>query len=105
MPLPIVKKEVMHSIAQEGLTVQVEEAGFLVNPDWGREQLDRIGKINPVIVTFIRGCCEPLLQGNSDIKIASNKEIAEIVISLSIMVYRLLESQAESDDMEKSIKL
>ena len=81
MPLPIVKEEI-------GFAIQ-EEFRNSMGGDYICETLKRMEKENPCIANFISAYSLQF------------KESILPTMSCAVLVYRLLESQAEADAMEK----
>lgn len=81
MPLPIVKEEI-------GFAIQ-EEFRKSVDGDYICETLERMGKENPCVANFIAAYSLQF------------EEAILPVMACAVLVYRLLESQAEADAMEK----
>ncbi|MEK7089358.1 MAG: hypothetical protein AAB920_00905 [Patescibacteria group bacterium] len=82
--LPIVKEEI-------GFTIQ-EEFRNSEGSDYICETLERMGKENPCIANFIAAY-----------SLQFKEEILPIM-TCAVLVYRLLESQAEADSMEKEFR-
>ena len=69
----------------------------VTNPAFIEEILIRLDKENPRIAKMIRGICEEYLDTEEPV-MPLNK-----AVGMAVLVYRQLESQAEADEMNKSL--
>ena len=85
MPLPIVSKDTMSSV--------LRDSERKLSKQFISEMKKRLTKKNPLILEYLEYC----LVKSKDIKIGTDLFIS------GLLLYRMLESQQEAEDLEKQI--